>query len=235
MKKKSSTQEEKESKDDDIKKSPKILTTYYNYSISERKSIVSLYNNFTCKLTAMKLIRSIEGYEKLNERRIKRWMKNPDNKNPGRPISEEFEDEVLLECKQSPKNIKKDKVTTKVNVYSYALVRECANQILNKDYWDDSTGISSKKWLNDSRTSKLQFTNKWILGVLQRGLKKSEQSMFYESLPTSSNDDAVMKDDKNDLSLCDIHNYNLDKSTGEENDVALCNQRDTELYNYFLI
>jgi len=227
MNNKSSTQEEKETKDDDIKNSSTILTTYHNYSISERKSIVTLYDDFTCKVTAMKLIHSIEGYEKLNERRIKRWKKQSTLKSPGRPISEEFEDEVLLECKHSPKNIKKDKVTSKVNMYSYALVRECANKILNKDYWDDSTGISTKKWLNDSRTSKLQFTNKWILGVLQRGLKKSQHYMFNDVLPITNED--PMKDDNH--YQCDVYNHDIKKASIDEHNVAYSDEVGTNVYN----
>lgn len=216
MIKESSTQEEKESIDDDKKNSSSIksVTPYSNYSIDEKKSIVTLYNNFTCKLMALKFIQSIEGYEKLNVRRIKRWQKQTTLKSPGRPISEEFEDEVLLECKQSPKNIKKIKT---VNMYPYALIKECAKIVLNKEYCDNSTGIYTKKWLHDSRTNKLKFTNKWILGVIQRGFKKSQ-------LATS-----VKEED--DVAYSNEVGANMYNNI--MNSVTLSNYRDEVLNNYF--
>ena len=240
---------------DAIKKA--TTTRNHNFSISERKSIMALYNSFDCKSTAMKLIQSIEGYENLTERRIKRWSKKSSLKAPGRPISEEFEDEVLVACSQSP-YVKSDRVHSKVSMYSYALVRECAYQVLHRDYWDESTGLYDKKWLNDSRTSKLQFTNKWILGMLQRSTKKIPQSRgttSYESATVTTFDDDVATDvDKAYVSGLQVYTCNhegngsaticTDDATTNSDGAdeimyfnsamdSICDDPDDELFNYF--
>jgi len=151
----------------DSKKVSKSLS----FKIDQRNAVLHIYNNLGCNRNAVQLIKSFDGYQNLNERRIKRWMKNPDLKSPGRPISEEFEDEVIAECDLSITH-KKKKLSATSNRYSYNLVKECAFKVFNKDYWNVKESSFIKKWHFDPRTSKLHFTNKWVVGLLQRDLKK---------------------------------------------------------------
>lgn len=150
--------------------SSKSTTTF---NVDQRNAVLHIYNILGCNEGAVKLIKSFDGFEGLNERRIKRWMKNPDVKNPGRPISEEFEDEVIAECDLSATQKKKKKnLSTTSNRYAYNLVKECALRVFNRDYWNVKESSFIKKWHTDPRTSKLHFSNKWVLGLLQRDLKK---------------------------------------------------------------
>lgn len=91
---------------------------------------------------------------------------------PGKQISQEFEDEVLLHCennniensykfKSTRQNIDKNKYT-----YSYSTIKKAAVIVYNKEYWDGLSFI--QKWHNDVRTRKLKFTNKWVTGMLRR-------------------------------------------------------------------
>ena len=86
---------------------------------------------------------------------------------PGKQISYEFEDEVILYCenayklKSSSPIIDRNKFT-----YSYSTIKKAAIIIYNKEYWDGRSFI--QKWHNDVRTRKLKFTNKWVTGMLRR-------------------------------------------------------------------
>ena len=99
-------------------------------------------------------------------------MKQPLPKPTGRPISEEFEQEVLAECEKSAASNKK-KVSSTANKYPYNFVRECAARVFDREYWDENDLSFVKKWHMDPCTSKLQLTNKWVVGLLRRDLKKS--------------------------------------------------------------
>jgi len=159
--------------------SSKSTTTF---NVDQRNAVVHIYNILGCNEGAVKLIKSFDGYKDLNGRRIKRWMKNPDVKNPGRPISEEFEDEVIAECELSTTH-KKNQLSTTSNRFSYILVKECALKVFNRDYWNVKESSFIKKWHTDPRTSKLHFSNKWVVGLLQRDLKKRpvvESPIVYE-------------------------------------------------------
>lgn len=150
--------------------SSKSSTTF---NVDQRNAVLHIYNVLGCNEGAVKVIQSFDGFEDLNERRIKRWMKNPDIKNPGRPISEEFEDEVIAECDlNATHKKKKNKLSTTSNRFCYNLVKECALKVFNRDYWNVKESSFIKKWHKDPCTSKLHFSNKWVLGLLQRDLKK---------------------------------------------------------------
>lgn len=140
-----------------------------NFTESERRSIVQLYDLFECKATSMSVIHSIDGYETMPERKVKRWkigMEEMVPRVPGKPISLEFEQEVMMECqKTDSKDFKKSSAT---NGYTYSLVRLCAQQVMNKDYWDADSASFVQKWRRDKRTCGLLFTNKWVSGVLRR-------------------------------------------------------------------
>jgi len=96
---------------------------------------------------------------------------------PGKKISIEFEQEVILECDSinnfiDNHNIKSINIDISryrnKNVYSYSMIRKAARIIYDKDYWDEKSLSFNKKWHNDVKTRKLQFTNKWITGLLRR-------------------------------------------------------------------
>jgi len=151
--------------------------TYFNND--QRLNLLDLYKKSKeSGQDAMKLINSIDGYQEVNERRIKRWLKQSVLKCPGRPISTEFEDEVLMECELVSKKFGiKKKFSGTSNRYSYNLVKECAVKVFNRDYWDASQSSSDKKWQRDPYTSKLHFTNKWVVGLFHRDLKKRNTSL----------------------------------------------------------
>ena len=137
----------------------------------QRKAVLELYDQFKCKTSALQVIKAINGFQDVNERKIKRWKKQATVNCPGRPISDEFEMEVLKDCERVSRLFKVKRVSTS-NIYTYSLVRYCANEVLCKEFWDDKTCSFVKKWQLDKRTCNLRFTNKWILGVLRRELKK---------------------------------------------------------------
>ena len=145
---------------------PRIL------SITERRAIVELYDKTSCKVTAMNLINSMPDCDQIKERRIKRWKKYGMFKIPGRPLSVDFEEEVIAECERT-----QSKDMPSLNMYPYDVVKECAMKVFNKDYWDESTSSFIKKWHHDKKTCKLQFSNRWVLGLFQRAAKRkiSEQ------------------------------------------------------------
>jgi hypothetical protein len=142
------------------------------YNIEQRQAVVYLYNVIGNDKNALNIIRSFDGFENLNGKKLKRWMKQPVPKPTGRPISEEFEQEVLAECEKSAASNKK-KVSSTANKYPYSFVRECAASVFDREYWDENDFSFVKKWHMDPRTSKLQLTNKWVVGLLRRDLKKS--------------------------------------------------------------
>jgi len=111
----------------------------------------------------------------------------------GRPICDEFEDEVLFECQRSLQN-SNDKNTgkksSKSKMFSYAHVKKCAIEVFNRDYYDNTTSV--KKWQQNKKTRNLCFTNKWIHGVLQRHFKQSNN--YAESSSLSFSDDDLFSD-----------------------------------------
>jgi len=153
--------------------------TNQRFTSNERKIIVELYDRFDCKVTAMNIIKSIAGYEHLYEQKIKRWKGriNPPQlslqKSPEKLNSDEFEDEVLAECAKACLSLKYCRAKlSNFNSYYYSSVKECAIQVLNKDYWDADTSSYVKKWKLDKHTCNLQFTNKWVSGLLRRSTLK---------------------------------------------------------------
>lgn len=137
-------------------------------SPAERKALVDLYDSTNCRTTAMSLINATQSGEQIiTERRIKRWKKGGMYKISGRPLSVEFEEEVIKECEST-----KPKKSSTVNIYPYEFVRECAINVYNKDYWDKESSSFVKKWHHDKTTSKLRFSNRWVLGLLQRVSKR---------------------------------------------------------------
>ena len=59
---------------------------------NEQKAIIDLYDRYTDKKIAMRILKNMPGLENMYERKIKRWKSS--TKTMGKPVSQEFEDEV---------------------------------------------------------------------------------------------------------------------------------------------
>ena len=128
------------------------------YSVEEQLEIIRIYDSISKKTKAIKFLQVVCGYNEIYERKIKRW-KTCAKKPMGRPISQEFESEVLDEYKRHfPPH-------TELSRHS---LRVCGHRVLNREYVNADTGVMEKKWLKDPRTRTLQFTDRWIIGILKR-------------------------------------------------------------------
>lgn len=96
----------------------------------------------------------------------------------GRPINDEFEEEVCIECEKSLEPDNKKLKRKKANEFSYAHVKQCALIVREKDYLDDKSNTNFKKWKLNETTNRLKFTNKWVYGVLRR---RTERNLTLES------------------------------------------------------
>lgn len=161
-------------------KTPKISNV-------ERIAVIRLFNDMDSKVDALNKIRSIKGLESLDESMIRDWVVVEDTltcKQPGRPINEDFEDEVMIECEKNSEILCRSQVVRRgssSNRFSYDHIRRCAMKLLDTLYWDKSSNSYSKKWTLDKRVSKLHFTNKWILGLLRRQSMKKVMRSFHQS------------------------------------------------------
>lgn len=165
-----------------ILKTPRI-------SNAERIAVIRLFNDMDSKVDALNKIKSIKGLENLDESMIRDWVVIVDTttcKQPGRPINEDFEDEVMIECEKRSELLYTSQVArgggSSSNRFSYDHIRRCAVKVLDTFYWDKSSNSYLKKWTLDKRVSKLHFTNKWILGLLRRqSIKKVMRSSSHQS------------------------------------------------------
>ena len=146
------------------------------YPLEQRSLIIGIFEGYECKKEAMLRINQMKGCEGLEKRKILRWISSKSNFTMGRPISEEFEAEVIKECKTN----NKDGST----LHKY--IKKCATVVLNREYWDEDSQSYIQKWLNDTRTRNLQFTSRWIKGFLTRSGKKNNIS-----LSSSSDNDGI--------------------------------------------
>lgn len=86
----------------------------------------------------------------------------------------EFEKEVLNECTQRILLKNKTEWTmyrkkaNNTNQFSHRLIRECARDIHNREYWNEKYGSFIKKWQKEKLTCNLMFSNKWVSGFLRR-------------------------------------------------------------------
>jgi len=135
------------------------------YTLEEQRTIIKLYDGFKCKAAAMRAINSIEGFEHVYVRKIRRWKSQ--SKPMGRPVSPEFELEVMEEYLMAMQQIT-CLSTRQKSSHSYSKMKECAKKVFNNDYWDEDSFSYVKKWQLDKRTCNLQFTNKWVSGMLRR-------------------------------------------------------------------
>ena len=134
------------------------------YSDAEQRRVIELYDSFQCKVTAMKVINQMNGYESIYKRKIERWKRS--DKSMGRPVSQEFEKEVIEEYRSKCNGL------SNVDTYvTSAQLKKCALAVFDRDYWDEKTNTFTKKWHIDKRTCNLCFTSKWIAGLLKRSRK----------------------------------------------------------------
>jgi hypothetical protein len=60
------------------------------------------------------------------------------------------------------------KKANNTNQFSHRLIRECALDIHNREYWNEKDGLFIKKWQKEKLTCSLMFSNKWVSGFLRR-------------------------------------------------------------------
>lgn len=155
------------------------------YTLDEQRIIIDLYDTHECKTEAMNKINSMEGFEHVYERKIKRW-KHCSAKPMGRPVSQEFEEEVLREYEQA---VSKIDWTSRSCPFSYSKLKQCATKVFDREYHDCTVeGVVTyhKKWLKDSRTKNLQFTSRWITGMIRRASIRERISMDTMGLTSRS-------------------------------------------------
>lgn len=152
------------------------------YSDDQQRRIIEIYDSFSCKVMAMKAINQMYGFENIYKRKIERWKRS--NKSMGRPVSREFEMEVIQEYHNTiitiNNNINKqqqDEKEKEVNVYmTNSTLKKCALVVFDRQYWDESTKSYVQKWHVDKLTCNLCFTSKWIAGLLKRSKKTLNNS-----------------------------------------------------------
>ena len=127
------------------------------YSVEEQHEIIRIYDSINKKTKAIKFLQISYGYHEIYERKIKRW-KTSAKKPMGRPISHEFESEVLNEYRGLLPH----------TILSRDNLRMCGYKVLNREYVNTDSGVSEKKWRMDPRTRNLLFTDRWISGMLKR-------------------------------------------------------------------
>jgi len=152
-------------------------TKRIKYEANEQKAIIEIYDSFPDKSDAMKLIKCIKGFHNIYERKIKRWKSS--DKMMGKPISQEFEDEVYEEYQKINDN--DDKA---FNIVSYVLIRQSGINVFNRDYIEENVNDDNdevkyiKKWQYHPKTKSLQFTNKWVTGFVRRRRMKLQASLL---------------------------------------------------------
>ena len=148
---------------------------------NEQKAIIDLYDRYTDKTIAMRILKNMPGLENMYERKIKRWKSS--TKTMGKPVSQEFEDEVYKEYQQLNKD---DDIDVSFMNVSTVNLKQCGLKVLHRDYWDITTNQLVKKWHNDPHTSSLQFTNKWVSGFIRRIRLKLNLSSSLSSSSSST-------------------------------------------------
>ena len=170
-------------------------TTYNRpkYSDDQQRKVIEIYDSFPCKLTAMKAINQIHGFESIYKRKIERWKLS--SKPMGRPVSREFENEVITEYAEYWKKncINKNSNSSSTSSYysfctsgakpyiSNSVLKKCALAVFDRDYWDEKSNSYIKKWHIDKLTSKLCFSNRWITGLLMRSNKSIPEGSVQHS------------------------------------------------------
>ena len=126
------------------------------------------------------MINALEGFDKVTYGMILNWKKpsTPSSKRMGRQVDGEFEAEVLRECERMSNNhMQNGGAVNSCSTGSgavaatfgltYAAVRECASNVMERLYVDEA-GDMVPRWKLNSTTRGLKFSHKWVIGLLQR-------------------------------------------------------------------
>jgi hypothetical protein len=187
------------------------------YLVSEQREIISIYDSFVNKTDAIKHIKSMNGYHEIYERKIKRWKSS--NKIMGKPISQEFENEILKECIQENSNFLNNIVKNKK--FESQRIKRNAMKIFDREYFSHKFNQLIQKWHYDNRTYNLQFTSKWIKGFLKRLKDKLESNSSLPSSPSYLNtSSSALSDSQHTSSSLSIeHKYILKQSSTNAIDI----------------
>jgi len=188
------------------------------YLVSEQREIINIYDSFVNKTDAIKHIKSMNGYHEIYERKIKRWKSS--NKIMGKPISQEFENEILKECIQENANFINNIVMNKK--LESRRIKKNAMKIFDREYYSHKFNQLVQKWHYDNRTYNLQFTSKWIKGFLKRLKDKLESNSSLPSSPSYLNTSSSALSDfqRNTSSSLSIeHEYTLKQSSTNAIDI----------------
>ena len=157
------------------------------YLVSEQREIINIYDSFDNKIDAINHIQSMNGYHEIYERKIKYWKSS--NKIMGKPISKEFEDEILNECIKENSDFIYNIINHKK--IDKKKIKKNAMKVFDREYYSEIYNQSIQKWYHDSKTCNLQFTPKWMTGFLKR-LKDKLGSSSLLSLSSSSSSSSLI-------------------------------------------
>lgn len=174
--------------------SDKEVINRRRYSHSEKDIIIGIYLQHDVKENALKTIRSIPTFEKVDRNMIKRWIKtsNRASINLGRPVDREFEKDVLQMCIN---DTQRPCPRIDETMYSYSVVRRCAVATVNAKY-PDEYGNMVQKWA--MYQNKLKFSNKWVNGFTKR-IRSIQNALHVTSSLSVSNSVAATVGSKEEL------------------------------------
>ena len=135
--------------------------TRSKYTPAQQKEIIRIFKNHHCHDDAMKEINGIPEFERVQKRKVIRWIQSSNSGAiMGRPISKEFESEVLIEVKEK----------WKPSMGSFnAFVTKSATTVFNREYWsEEKQAFCVKKWKEEKSTRSLKFTTRWVEGWIKR-------------------------------------------------------------------
>jgi hypothetical protein len=108
----------------------------------------------------------------------------------GKPVSQEFEDEVYDEYLKLNQDNSNDISFTKVSTVN---LKQCGIQVLHREYWDVTTNQMIKKWHNNPHTTALQFTNKGVSGFIRRRRMKLDAPYLNTTFSSSTDSTSLIE------------------------------------------
>jgi hypothetical protein len=185
--------------------------------------IISLYDSCENKTTALGIINAIDGFQKVDRAMIFRFKKKPKVKSEslGRPVSQEFEREILAECAKifdMMKNEQREEFKADpYAAYSYAVIKECARYVMEREYWDEEKQDMVEKWKIHPLTKNLQFSNMWVCGMLKRNkVERRHNSSGASGSNGSSGSTNILEEVRKDNVLYDSEDYSGESNDGNE-------------------
>lgn len=194
------------------------------YSYMDVAQILKLASMFSHVTGAVRVINKLLGYENVTTTMITRWrrrfkeggegMKSNSNKTRkfmGRPVDRQFEQEVWDECIFSYVNDKKESVILANCAYSYEVIRQCAKIVQGRTYKATTTrdGVYVKKWMENTKTKDLKFSNKWIWRALRR--KKLSRRRVTTSIKAEPSEQQINEHMRREIHSV-VEEYGLDAS-----------------------